>query len=67
VGADLFVFPNCCTDAVDSLALSPCNNFLLCGFANGDLSLQTNGVQIAAQLKKALSDLGIGEGGIGAL
>jgi len=49
------------------LALSPCNNFLLCGFANGDLSLQTNGVQIAAQLKKALSDLGIGEGGIGAL
>jgi len=57
----------CCTDPVDCLALSPCNNFLLCGFANGDLSFQTNEVQIAAQLKQALNDLGIGEGGIGAL
>jgi WD40 repeat protein len=52
---------------VDSIALSPCNNFLLCGFAGGAMSVYTSEAQIIMHLKKSLQDLGIGEGGIGAL
>lgn len=53
--------------SVDSIALSPCNNFVLCGYASGDLSVHTNEAQRVAHLKQSLQDLGIGEGGMGAL
>ena len=52
---------------VDTIALSPCNDFVLTGYSSGDLSVHTNEAQIVAHLKRSLQDLGIGEGGMGAL
>ena len=52
---------------VESIALSPCNNFVACGFSNGDLCMHTNEVRMAAHLKKTLQELGIGQDGMGAL
>ena len=52
---------------VDALALSPCSNFLLCGYAGGAMTLHTNDARLVTNLKQSLQDLGIGEGGLGAL
>jgi WD40 repeat protein len=40
--------PANCSGQVDSIAFSPCNNFLLCGFSTGQLCIHT--CQVAASL-----------------
>eukprot|EP00960_Hanusia_phi_P040439 754452-Hanusia_phi.AAC.6 len=47
------------TGRVDFITLSPCNNFLLCGYRSGYVELVTDKGQLFEQKKKALEDLGI--------